>query len=179
MLSAFGLCGPTSHRSCSCTHEKDQRLTSSHSEVKDGVLSEFPLELSGSVAVDSLQFLLGFCSLAGQEMRLESDFETYLDKCMSSSVFGNERILPSVQARSTNPAEFTAHWSAVLVVIPASVFMSIMLLLEGNMVLFEMGGFVFLTGGSVQLFCCSCVGFKRLPFTPVLWCNSSAGLAFL
>lgn len=86
------------------------RLTSSHSDVKDGVLSEFPFEGCSAVE-DSLQLILDAFSFEGQAMRSESDLETFLDKCMSIRALGNDLILPRVHALSTNPPVLTTHWS--------------------------------------------------------------------
>lgn len=124
--------------------------------MKEGVLSEFPLEHCW-FGVGSLQLLLAFLSLGGWVIRLESDFETFLHICISSKVFGKDRILPSVHARSTNPPALITHCSLILADVPTSVWFSTGLVLVWNMVLFTTGGFFFLTGGSVLLSFRSCI----------------------
>lgn len=134
---------------------KNEKLTSSHSDVKEGVLSEFPFEHCG-FGVGSLQLLLAFLSFGGWVIRLESDLETLLHKCISSKVFGKDRILPSVHARSTNPPVVITHCSLILGA-PTRVWFSAGLFLVWNMVLFTIGGFFFLTGGSELLSFRSCI----------------------
>lgn len=134
--------------------------------MKEGVLSEFPLEHCW-FGVGSLQLLLAFLSFGGWVIRLESDFETFLHKCISSKVFGKDRILPSVHARSTNPPVVITHCSLILADVLTNVWFSTGLVLVWNMVRFTTGGFFFLTGGSVLLsflscICCSALLLKML-----------------
>lgn len=131
--------------------------------MKEGVLSEFPLEHCW-FGVGSLQLLLAFSSFGGWVIRLESDFDTFLHKCISSKVFGKDRILPSVHARSTNPPVVITHCSLILVDVPTNVCFSTGLVLVWNMVLLTTGGFFFLTGGSVLLSFCSCICWTVLLF---------------